>query len=364
VSTPTHQAHFSRATRILITIAAASIAVWGLHSARDVIGPLVLAAVLTIVAHPLRYRLERWGWPRWVATGVVVLAVYLALAIFATLLAFAVTQFAQQLPDYADRLTAVSDQLIGWMTTAGIVPAGTESLISGFDTDQLVSVGLGVANSFFDSSVGLILVLAYVIFMAADAAFVPALIAELAQRRPRLASSLDAYAVGVRRYVVVNTVFGIFIAILDGLILLALGIPGPLTWAVLAFITNYIPNIGFVIGVIPPAIIALLIGGWPLAILVILLYAAANMIQTLVQPIFVGVHVGIGFTLTFVSVIVWAAILGPLGALLAVPMTLLVRMILIDSDPDGGWAARVTGNLMQKKSTASVPRPATGSEKA
>lgn len=343
------QAHFSRPARILITVAAASIAIWGIHSARDVIGPLILAAVLTIVAHPLRYRLGRWGWPRWIATAVVVLAVYVALAIFATLLAFAVTQFAQQLPDYADRLTAVSDQLIGWMTSAGIVPAGTESLISGFNTDQLVAVGLSVANSFFDSSVGLILVVAYVIFMAADAAFVPALIAELAERRPRLANSFNTYAVGVRRYVVVNTIFGLFIAVLDGIILVALGIPGPLTWAVLAFITNYIPNIGFVIGVIPPAIIALLIGGWPLAILVIVLYAAANMIQTLVQPIFVGVHVGIGFTLTFVSVIVWAAILGPLGALLAVPMTLLVRMVLIDSDPNGDWAARLTGNLMQKR---------------
>jgi predicted PurR-regulated permease PerM len=170
-----------------------------------------------------------------------------------------------------------------------------------------------------------------------------------------LASAANSYAVGVRRYVVVNTIFGIFIAVLDGVILLALGIPGPLTWAVLAFITNYIPNIGFVIGVIPPAIIALLIGGWPLAILVILLYAAANMIQTLVQPIFVGVHVGIGFTLTFVSVIVWASILGPLGALLAVPMTLLVRMILIDSDPKGEWAARLTGNLMQKRAPKKAP---------
>ncbi|GAB2815977.1 AI-2E family transporter [Alpinimonas psychrophila] len=359
--TATHEhAHFSRPARILITVAAASIAIWGIHSARDVIGPLVLAAVLTIVAHPLRYRLERWGWPRWLATAVVVLAVYVALAIFATLLAFAVTQFAQQLPDYADRLTAVSDQLIGWMTSAGIVPTGTESLISGFNTDQLVAVGLSVANSFFDSSVGLILVVAYVIFMAADAAFVPALIAELAERRPRLADSFNAYAVGVRRYVVVNTIFGIFIAVLDGIILVALGIPGPLTWAVLAFITNYIPNIGFVIGVIPPAIIALLIGGWPLAILVIVLYAAANMIQTLVQPIFVGVHVGIGFTLTFVSVIVWAAILGPLGALLAVPMTLLGRMVLIDSDPNGDWAARLTGNLMQKRKPKGSTRDSEG----
>jgi AI-2 transport protein TqsA len=347
-ATPDH-AHFSRAARILITVAAASITIWGLHSARDVIGPLVLAAVLTIVAHPLRYRLERWGWPRWIATAVVVLAVYLALAIFATLLAYAVTQFAQQLPDYADRLTAVSDQILGWVTAAGIVPTGTESLVSGFDQDQLVTIGLSIANSVFDSSVGLILVVAYVIFMAADAAFVPSLLAELAQRRPLLASSANTYAVGVRRYVVVNTIFGLFIAVLDGIILIALGIPGPLTWAVLAFITNYIPNIGFVIGVIPPAIIALLIGGWPLAILVILLYAAANMIQTLVQPVFVGVHVGIGFTLTFVSVIVWASILGPLGALLAVPMTLLVRMVLIDSDPQGAWAARLTGNLMQKR---------------
>jgi predicted PurR-regulated permease PerM len=107
---------------------------------------------------------------------------------------------------------------------------------------------------------------------------------------------------------------------------------------VLAFVTNFIPNIGFVIGVIPPALIGLLEGGPDLMIAVIVLYSLINMvIQSIIQPRYVGETVGLSTTLTFVSLIFWAWILGPLGALLAVPMTLFFRAILVEADPGAAW---------------------------
>jgi AI-2 transport protein TqsA len=108
---------------------------------------------------------------------------------------------------------------------------------------------------------------------------------------------------------------------------------------VLAFITNYIPNIGFIFGLIPPAILALLAGGWSLFVIVIVVYCLLNVIiQSFIQPRFIGDSVGLSATVTFVTLLFWAWVLGGLGALLAVPLTLLAKALLVDLDPGARWA--------------------------
>ena len=107
-----------------------------------------------------------------------------------------------------------------------------------------------------------------------------------------------------------------------------IGVPLPLAWGFFSFITNFIPNIGFVIGIIPPALIALLDSGWQTMLLVLVVYSVLNVtIQTFIQPRYVGNTVGLSAEMTFMSLVVWAFLLGPLGALLAVPMTLLLRAL-------------------------------------
>ena len=114
--------------------------------------------------------------------------------------------------------------------------------------------------------------------------------------------------------------------------------PGAFVWGVLAFVTNFIPNIGFVIGIIPPAVVGLLEGGPGLMLAVIVVYCVVNLvIQSIIQPRYVGNAVGLSTSLTFLSLIFWTWVLGPLGALLAVPMSLLVRAILVQANPDAGW---------------------------
>ena len=142
----------------------------------------------------------------------------------------------------------------------------------------------------------------------------------------------------MRRYYVVNATFGAIVAVLDGLLLWAVGVPIPIVWAILAFVTNFIPNIGFVIGLVPPAVLALLEGGPKLMLAVIIVYSVANVvIQSVIQPKIVGDALGLSATLTFLSLVFWAWVLGPLGALLAIPMTLLVKALLVDVDPEARW---------------------------
>jgi AI-2 transport protein TqsA len=150
--------------------------------------------------------------------------------------------------------------------------------------------------------------------------------------------ALTSFARATRQYIVVSTVFGLLVALVDVAALYWLDVPLPWLWGLLAFITNYVPNIGFVLGLIPPALLALLEGGVRQAVLVIVAYSVINLvIQSLIQPKVVGDTVGLSITLTFLSLVFWTFVIGPLGALLAVPLTLLTKALLVDADPAARW---------------------------
>jgi AI-2 transport protein TqsA len=133
-------------------------------------------------------------------------------------------------------------------------------------------------------------------------------------------------------------VFGLIVAVVDTVMLWALGVPLPLLWGLLSFITNYIPNIGFIIGLVPPALLALLEGGVEQMTMVIVLYCVVNfVIQSVIQPKVVGDAVGLSATVSFLSLVFWTWVLGPLGALLAIPLSLLTKGLLVDIDPTTRW---------------------------
>jgi AI-2 transport protein TqsA len=139
-----------------------------------------------------------------------------------------------------------------------------------------------------------------------------------------------------------------------------LDVPLPLLWGLLAFITNYIPNVGFIIGLVPPALLGLLEGGPDLMLTVIILYSIINfVIQSIIQPKIMADAVNISLTLTFLSLIFWAFVIGPLGAVLAIPLTLLTKALLLDVDPNTQWmSSLVTGGPAPPEDAVDEPAPA------
>jgi predicted PurR-regulated permease PerM len=115
-------------------------------------------------------------------------------------------------------------------------------------------------------------------------------------------------------------------------------VPLALVFGLVSLIANYIPSVGFLIAMVPPALLALLDGGPGLMLAVIGCFGVINVVlQTFVQPRFVGGAVGLSVTVTFLSLVFWGWVLGALGALLAIPITLLVKALLVDIDPRARW---------------------------
>ena len=114
--------------------------------------------------------------------------------------------------------------------------------------------------------------LALLLFLSVESGGVGDRLVSIAADRPRVTEALGHFAWGTRQYLLVTTVFGLIVAVLDSAALAIMGIPLAVTWGLLSFITNYIPNVGFIIGVIPPALLGLLTGGPVLAVAVVVVY--------------------------------------------------------------------------------------------
>jgi predicted PurR-regulated permease PerM len=331
--------------RVLIGLAAAVIALAGLFFAREVVGPLVLGAVLVIICHPVRHPLERWGWPRWAATTAVIVVAYLVVAALALMLFWAGVEFTRLVIDFQDELQDFAASVVEWLHSVGLDEQAADATASVLRPSNVISFVTSLSGTVVGVLTALFFVLAYVIFMAADAArYSRAESSFGATARPAL-TRFQRYSSGVRRYYVVNASFGAIVAIIDGLALWAVGVPAPVVWAILALVTNFIPNIGFVLGLIPPAVLALVVGGWPLMLVVIAIYIVVNVVlQVLVQPKFVSDAVSLSLTLSFFSVIFWTFVIGPLGAILSIPLTLLVRALVLEGDPDARWLRWLSGD--------------------
>jgi predicted PurR-regulated permease PerM len=319
-------------------LAAATVAVAGLRAVAWLVAPVFLALVVVVGLAPVQSWLRRIGVPRWLATTVLLLLVWTVLLAFVGLLVLSVAQFAALLPDYSDRAQFLLNGVVADLNDAGLVSGQLSDLVQQIDYGQFVGLATGLLGRLTSTASTLLLLLSALVFMSIESSGFPRRLALVGAERPHLPVAMSLFAQGTRSYLLVSTVFGAVVAVGDGIALAIIGVPAAALWGLLAFITNYVPNIGFVLGVGPPAVLGLLAGGWGELIAILIVYSLLNfVVQTLIQPRFVGDSVGLSMTVTFLALLFWGWVLGALGALLAIPLTLLVKALLVDVDPRGHW---------------------------
>jgi hypothetical protein len=242
---------------------------------------------------------------------VLVYAIMLGLAL-GTIVSLA--RLATELPKYASEADGLVSGVTAQLAAFGVGPEQLQQAAGALDLGKLAGVLGGLLSSIAGLASNFVFLLVLLLFLSVEAGGVGDRLASIAVDRPRITEALRHFAWGTRQYLIVTTVFGLIVAVLDSVALALLGIPLAVTWGLLAFITNFIPNIGFVIGVVPPALLGLLTGGPSLMIIVIIVYCALNfVVQSIIQPRFIGDAVGLSVTVTFVALVFWAWLLGPLG---------------------------------------------------
>jgi predicted PurR-regulated permease PerM len=329
-----------RIVTVGIGVVGAVVLAAGIRGAAGIVAPAMLALVLTIAVLPVVGWARRHRWPGWLGTLTGLVLSYAILLVLIAGTVVCLIKLVNLLPQYADEARNLTDRADKTLAGLGLDSSTTTDALKRIDPGKVADVLAGVLSGTLGALGDLFfLVTLMFFFVVAVPGFRPR-IAWLEQSKPRLADSLSTFVNGTQRYLVMTALFGAIVGALDAGALWVIGVPLPLVWGFFSFITNFIPNIGFVIGIIPPALLALLDSGWQEMVLVLVVYSVLNVtIQTFIQPRIVGNSVGLSAELTFLSLVVWTFLLGPLGALLAVPMTLLVRALFIDADPRAAWVS-------------------------
>lgn len=346
----------SFAWTLLLGVAALTIALAGVRSIADIVGPVFMAMVITITLHPIRVWLERGRLPEWATSLLMLASAVLLLSAFAVALTVSVAQLAALVPEYADQIADGVANAGNTLRDAGVKQEQIDAVVNAFDPGQLIDLAMSVLSGTLGLVTDLLFLITVLLFMAFDTDSTRRSLKTLGDRFPDPVAALGNFARGTRNYMGVSASFGLVVAVIDGVALYLLDVPGAFVWAVLAFVTNFIPNIGFIIGVIPPALIALLDGGLGLMVTVIVVYSVINfVIQSIIQPRVVGDSVGLSPTLTFLSLVFWTWVVGPVGALLAVPFTLLTKALLVEADPRGRWALPLISGKPDTEPEPAIP---------
>jgi AI-2 transport protein TqsA len=350
-------------TGLLVTILA-------LQQFATILPPVLFALVLVIGFHPLTGILRRRGAPLWLAISVTLITLVVVILGLAASLVLSVAQLATILPTYQAQFTQLVNELSTWLGSLGVGPDQLHAALSGINFANVAGLLAGLLADLAGIFSNMLLLLFVVAFMTLDAVGFSSRLSWIRPERPEIIGALDNFVAGTRTYLLVSTTFGLIVAAIDAGFLWLVGVPLPLLWGLLAFITNYIPNVGFIIGLMPPALLALLQGGPKLMIIVIVAYSVINfIIQSIIQPKVMADAVNLSLTLTFLSLIFWAFVIGPLGAVLAVPLTLLTKALLLDVDPNTRWmSSLVSGGTAPPEDADAAPtrqpRPEVASEGA
>ena len=326
---------------IILTVAAIVVGCAGIYMLHDLLAPAFFALTLVITVRPIVALASRHHVPRPVsAVGAIILIYAFVIGLFVAL-GVAIAQLIETLPGYSGKFEAIWTQFQALLGRFGIDQSTLMSQASGMlDTSRIVTLAQGMLSQVTSFGSVLMIMALTVVFLMFDMSRIELRARALTILKPEIAAALAGFAKAVRSYWLVSTIFGLIVAVLDVVALGILGVPMAVTWGVLSFITNYIPNIGFFIGLIPPALLALVDSGPWTALWVVVAYAALNfVIQTLIQPKFTGDAVGLNTTTTFLSLLFWAEVIGALGTILAIPLTLFVKALLIDSDPRSRWVS-------------------------
>ena len=319
---------------MVVGIAAVAIILTVVHGASQIISQFLMAFVITVAVAPVQGWLIRRGLrPVW-AFLITVVTMVVVIGLVLTVLTTSLNQFIQDLPTYKAQFADLQKQATQALSSMGVSRTALRSNPS-LDANN-VATWVGQAAAWLLSaftSFGFMLALAA--FMLFEATVMPAKVRAIAM--PARRAPLDRFVDNVRTYVVVTAWVNLLVAIVDTALLLVMGIPYALLWGALAFLFGFIPSVGFLLSLVGPALMALLISGPQAAVIVIVAFIVINGgIQNIILPRRMGEGTDLSPAVVFGSLMFWGFVLGPVGAILSVPMTMIVRLALESSDSTRG----------------------------
>ena len=315
-------------TSPLVRFAAFIIIVAGMKAAAVMVVPFLLAAFLAIIWAPPLFWMQKKGIPSIVGILALMLGVVCVQVLLVTLVSSSIADFSENMPLYQERLKTLTIESLGLLSRYGVefetnklAEILNPSRIMGLVGNMLNGLGGVLTNTFF--------VFLTLIFILSEAAGFPLKIRAIMDDHT---SELDKYSLiinGVNRYLGIKTLTSLVTGIVIAVWLAIQGVDFPVMWGVFAFMLNYIPNIGSIIAAVPAVLLALIqLGPLPAGMAAIGFLVVNILVGSVIEPKVMGQGIGLSVLVVFLSLAFWGWVLGPVGMLLSVPLTMAVKIAL------------------------------------
>jgi AI-2 transport protein TqsA len=312
-----------------------------MRTAADIINPFLLALVFAFVFGPLIGWLQKKGLPSWLA---LLLTLILLLGGGILLLVFIGTSFSElieTLPTYQSDAEEQSADLQESLEDIGL---NGKSLLDFISPERLFDL----LGNIITEIIGAVANTGFMLFVLAFMLFETIGISKKL-RRPRIADNqfikrFTSFGADIRRYVLVLTWINFLVGMGDAIFLYILGVDFPILWGLIAWFLGYIPAVGFWLAMIPPMLLAYAEFGIGTAVLVFVGYVLINgSVQNIIQPKLMGDKLNMAPLVVVASLFIWGWVLGPVGGLIAVPMSMAVQQLVLQSSEGTRWLAELMG---------------------
>ena len=338
-----------RVPYILLLTASLVVVIAGLRAAAGIIVPFLISVFIAIISLPLQNWLIARKIPRSLAVLSTLVADILVLVALGFLVGTSVQGFAEKWPDYQSKLIAGIKFLIGWLNAHG-ASISSDSIVSIFKSGIALDIAKGAFGSVFSLLQNFVLVFLTILFVLSEAAgFTAKLERAIGHPMPKTAR-LDKIKRDIQQYLVVKTIVSLATGLLVGGMLALLGLDFPILWGLLAFLFNYVPSLGSIIAAVPPILLAFIQLGSGRALGVVAVFVAINLlVGNLVEPSLMGRRLGLSALVVFLSLVFWGWVWGPVGMILSVPLTMIIK-IMLENTQDLRWIAVMLGSGKEQHS--------------
>jgi AI-2 transport protein TqsA len=330
------------AAALLLSAAAFVVVVAGMRAAEPVIVPFALSVFIAVVAAPPVFWLERRGLPKSLAMLSVLAALAGVGVALSALVGSSIRKFSRDLPIYKVRLSEETRGLIEWLRMHG-VPVNQDDISQYFDPAAAIQLVADVFNGFGGVLANAFLIFLTVVFILFEAHSFPQKIRAVTNDADRSLAQFDSFSENLKRYLAIKSMASLGTGVVIAIWLALLGVDFPLLWGLLAFLLNYVPNIGSVIAAVPAVLFTFIQLGPAYAAWAAVAYVVVNVVVgNVIEPRFLGRGLGLSTLVVFISLVFWGWVLGPVGMFLSVPLTMTAK-IALDSHDHTRWMAVLLG---------------------
>ncbi|WP_439259305.1 AI-2E family transporter [Lonepinella sp. BR2930] len=326
----------------------------GIKMSSVIVVPFLLSLFIAIVCSPIIKFMTKRNIPHWLAIALLFLLILLIFFFLVGLINGSVQEFTKSMPQYRELMTERINDFQSftrkWKIPFSMRP---DAVVKYFDPSSIMNFASSLLMNFSNVVSNVFVLILVVVFMLLEAPTAKRKFAIVFGQHNNQESEeenhLERVLESIISYLGIKTMVSLLTAVAIWVVLTIADVQYAILWATLSFLFNYIPNIGSIIAAIPIVVQTMLLNGFTVGFVVAISVIIINMvIGNVLEPRLMGRKLGLSTLVVFLSLLFWGWILGTVGMLLSVPLTMALKIALESSPRTERYAILLSDRLPKK----------------